>query len=85
MEFEKFKCKHCKNFETFSIIKFSKHLKKEHNKKLTKNDWKFILKWHIISQIISYLLAIPCIIIIIILYCLSYPFWYIKEFIEGGF
>lgn len=85
MHFDKFKCKHCMNFETFSIIKFARHIKKEHNKKLTKSDWKFIFKWHIISQFIQYLLVLPTIIILIILYFISYPFWWIKERIDIGF
>ena len=65
--FYKYECKNCK-FETYSFFKMARHIKKEHNKKLTKKDWKFALKWHIISQTIRTLFKIPLIVLLVLLY-----------------
>lgn len=76
--FNKYECKKC-GFKTYSFFKIARHFKKEHNRKLTKNDWKFALKWHIISQIIRILFKIPLIILLLLLYILTYPFAWINE------
>lgn len=76
--FYKYECKTCK-FETYSLFKMARHIKKEHNRKLTKNDWNFALKWHIISQTIRTLFKIPLIVLLVILYALTYPFAWINE------
>ena len=83
MRFEKFACKHC-NLETYSVIKFIKHCREEHNiKHLTARDWRFILRWHIITQILMVVLRMPLIFVSLLVWLVCYPFWLIKEFIEN--
>lgn len=83
MRFEKFTCKHC-NFSTYSIIKFIKHCKKEHNiKHLTAKDWRFVFKWHIITQVLMVGLRLPLVLLSFFVWCICYPFWFVKEFIEN--
>jgi len=52
-----------------------KHIKKEHNKKLTKKDWKFAIKYHIITQIFRF----PTVLLAFLLFLLTYPFWWLNE------
>ena len=83
MRFEKFACKHC-NLETYSVIKFIKHCREKHNiKHLTARDWRFILRWHIITQILMVVLRMPLILVSLLVWLVCYPFWLIKEFIEN--
>lgn len=82
MRFEKFTCKHC-NVKTYSIIKFIKHCREEHNiKHLTARDWRFIVKWHIITQVLMIGLRLPLILLSLLMWYICYPFWFIKELIE---
>ena len=84
--FYKFACKACdkKNkYETYSIIKFMRHIKKEHGKSLTKNDIKFVLKHHIITQILAKIILYPMALMIIILELLLYPFHWLYEFFDS--
>ena len=83
MRFEKFCCKHC-NVETYSVIKFIKHCRKEHNiQHLTARDWRVVIKYHIITQILMVGLRLPLILLSFLVWCICYPFWLIKEFIES--
>jgi hypothetical protein len=82
--FYKYECKEC-NFKTYSLFKIARHIKKVHNQKLTKRDWKFALKWHIISQAIRTLFKIPFIILLVLLFILTYPFAWINEQIDIHF
>ena len=81
--FHKYECLHCKEFKTYSIIKFMHHAKKEHNKTLTKKDLWFAIKWHFITQCFRYLLAYPLALLIILGTWLTYPFWWLHEFFES--
>ena len=81
MAFEKFCCKHCR-IETYSVIKFIKHCKEVHNVGLTKRDWKFIIKYHIITQVLMVVLRFPLILLSLLVWCICYPFWILKELIE---
>ena len=82
--FYKFTCKHC-GVETYSVIKFIKHCKEVHNVSLTKRDWKFIFKHHIITQVLMVGLRLPLILLALLVWLICYPFWAIKEFIENIF
>lgn len=81
--FHKYECLKCNNFKTYSIIKFAKHIKKEHNSKLTKNDWKFAIKWHWSVQCLRYVLAYPLAIIVLIMWGITYPFWCLHNFFDS--
>ena len=82
MAFEKFTCKHC-NVSTYSIIKFIKHCREEHNiKHLTARDWRFIIKYHIITQVLMVVFRLPLILLSLLVWCICYPFWVLKEIIE---
>ena len=82
--FYKFCCNKC-SFGTYSVIKFIKHCKKVHNVFLTKRDWKFIFKYHIITQILMIIFRLPLILLALLVWLICYPFWAIKEFIENIF
>ena len=82
--FYKFSCKVCKGkYETYSIIKFMRHLKKEHNKTLTKRDWRFVVKHHIITQILGKIFLFPLAVIFILLMLVLYPFHWLYEFLDS--
>lgn len=83
--FYKITCKACKEnkYSTYSIIKFMRHIKKEHNKTLTKRDIKFVLKHHIITQILVRIFIYPIALMIIILEWLLYPFHWLYEFFDS--
>ena len=82
--FYKFSCKVCKDeFQTYSIIKFARHLKKEHNRTLTKKDWRFAIKHHIITQVISKIFLYPIALVIILLQLVLYPFHWLYDFIDS--
>lgn len=83
LKLHKYTCLQCKQFKTFSIIKFAKHIKKEHNKKLTKKDLVFALKWHITTQILKLILAYPLAILIVIGWGITYPFWLLHNFLDS--
>lgn len=79
MAFEKFTCRQC-NLSTYSANKFIKHCREEHNiKHLTARDWRFIIKHHIITQILMVVFRLP----LMLVWCVCYPFWLIKEIIEN--
>ena len=79
----KYQCNKCNEFQTFSIIKFVNHIKKEHNGKLTKKDWLFALKWHIVTQTLKIVFAYPLAILILIGWGITYPFWALHEFFDS--
>ena len=83
--FYKFACKGCKEnkYETYSIIKFMRHVKKEHGKSLTKKDIKFVLKHHIITQILAKIFLYPIALMVVILELLLYPFHWLYEFFDN--
>ena len=83
LKLHKYTCTNCKQFKTFSIIKFAKHTKKEHNSKLTKKDLVFALKWHITTQILKMILALPLAILIVIGWGITYPFWLLHDFLDS--
>lgn len=83
--FYKFTCEACKSFETYSIIKLRKHIKKEHNKKLTKKDWKFAIRYHIITQILKKIFGFPIVLLAFLLWLLTYPSWWLNEQLENLF
>ena len=81
--FYKFSCKVCNKYETYSVIKFMRHLKKEHNKTLTKRDWRFVVKHHIITQVLGKTTLYPIALIVILLQWVLYPFHWLYEFIDS--
>lgn len=83
--FDKYICKHCNSFETYSIIKMARHIKKEHNEKLTKKDWKFAIKYHIITQILKIIFRFPIVLLAFLLCLLTYSFWWLNEQLENLF
>ena len=82
-KFHKYQCNKCNEFQTFSIIKFANHIKKEHNAKLTEKDWVFALRWHIVTQILVKIFAYPLAVLILIGWGITYPFWFLHEFFDS--
>lgn len=82
--FYRYTCKNC-SLESYSIIKMARHIKKEHNKKLTKKDWKFAIKHHIITQILKVVFRFPIVLLAFLLCLLTYPFWWLNEQLENLF
>ena len=81
--FHKYECLHCKEFKTYSLIKFCRHIKKEHNKTLSKKDFWFGIKWHFITQCFRYLLAYPLALIVLLCWAITYPIWWLHEFFDS--
>jgi hypothetical protein len=81
--FYKFTCKVCNEYQTYSIIKFMRHLKKEHNKTLTKRDLRFAIRHHIITQILAKIFLYPIALIVILLQLALYPFHWLYEFFDS--
>ncbi len=82
-KFHKYECMKCKDFQTYSIIKFAKHIKTAHNSKLTKKDLLFAFRWHITTQIVKTILAYPLAILVLIGWGITYPFWCLHEFFDS--
>ena len=83
--FYKISCKVCNEdkYQTYSIIRFMWHLKKEHNKTLTKKDLRFVLKHHIIVQILAKIFLFPIAVIVVLLQLALYPFHWLYEFFDS--
>ena len=82
--FYKFSCKVCKDkYQTYSIIKFMRHLKKEHNKTLTKKDLRFAIRHHIITQVLGKIFLYPIALVVILLQLALYPFHWLYEFFDS--
>lgn len=82
--FYKFTCKVCEDkYKTYSVIKLMRHLKKEHNRTLTKRDLRFAVKYHIVTQIITKIFLYPIALIVILLQLVLYPFHWLYEFFDS--
>jgi hypothetical protein len=81
--FHRFECLRCKEFSTYSIIKFIKHIKKEHNSKLTFKDWRFAIRYYIVTQILFEIVKYPLAVLIILGSWITYPFWWLHEFFSS--
>jgi hypothetical protein len=82
--FYKFSCKVCKDkYQTYSIIKCMRHLKKEHNRTLTKRDIRFVIKHHIVTQILNKILLFPIAFIVVLLMLALCPFHWLYEFLDN--
>lgn len=81
--FPKFQCQKCKEFSSYSIIKFIRHLKREHNSTMTAKDWKFAFRYHIITQILIKIFSLPLLLIIIVLRFILMPFNWLYEFLDS--
>lgn len=71
-------CKHCK-FKSLFAIAFIWHLMKDHKFKLTKKDWKFLVKYNLLTRLIKSALAIVVFVPLFILKVICIPFVWLDD------
>ena len=71
-------CQHC-NFKSIFAVRVWRHLHKEHNIRLTKKDWEFLIKHSLITRIIKAILAFPLFVVCFILKIALIPFYHLYE------
>ena len=71
-------CKHCK-FKSVFAIAIVWHLMKEHKIKLTIKDWRFLLKYNLLTRLIKSVLAIVVFIPLFILKVICIPFLWLDD------
>jgi hypothetical protein len=76
--FYKFNCKQCK-FKSMFAIAMAYHLYKEHKIRLTKKDWKFLVRYSLLTRLIKSAFALPLFIILFALKMICIPFHYLYE------
>ena len=76
-EMEKIKCKNC-DFKSGSFIRIWYHLIKIHNIKLTKEHFKFMAKYCYCGQAVQLVVILLLLLILLV----TYPFWWIHEYIN---
>lgn len=76
--FEPICCRHCK-FQTIFAFRMCRHIPKSHSAKLTKKDFKFLLKYNFITRVIKTVIALPLFAICFILKIILMPLYYFYE------
>lgn len=71
------KCKHC-DFKTNSALAILFHIR-NHDHKPTTRDFKFVLKYCLVSRIIKTIIACAIFVPLLLVKIICYPFWFIFE------
>lgn len=71
-------CKHCK-FKTLFGIAMVWHLTRTHKFKLTKRDWKFLVKHNLLTRILKSAVALPFFVLAVILKVIFFPIYVLYE------
>ena len=79
--FGKLSCKLCKNIKTIFAVRLLWHLHKEHRIKPTKKDFKFLLRYNLITRLLISMVAIMLFIPLFVLKLVLVPLYYLNEFL----
>lgn len=71
-------CKHCK-YQSMFAIAIVWHLMVGHKSKLTKKDWRFLLKYNLLTRLIKSVLAIVVFIPLFIIKVICIPFVWLDD------
>lgn len=71
-------CRYC-DFKSVFAFCLLLHLFKHHNIKITKRDWKFLVKYNFLTRLIKTTFAIPLFIICLLLKIICIPFVWLDD------
>ena len=71
-------CKHCK-FKTLFGIAMVWHLTRTHTFKLTKRDWKFLVKHNLLTRLVKSAVVLPLFVLAVILKVILFPIYFFYE------
>ena len=75
---KRIRCKNC-DFKSGSFIRTWYHLVKVHNVKLTKKDFKFMVKYCYCGQVFRFVVQLVIMLLALLILLVTYPFWWIHE------
>ena len=71
-------CRHCK-FKTLFGIAMVWHLTRTHKFKLSKRDWKFLVKHNFLTRLIKSAVLLPFFVVAVILKVILFPIYFFYE------
>ena len=78
-------CRLCnEEYHSVSMLKMAYHLKKVHKTKVIKNpkDILFVIKWSIPGRVFRLIMTFLCMVFVISMWLITYPFYILHEFFD---